>query len=94
MPKCSISPPAATIAAGRTSARSVIADAPAISKRSPLLARIRSASAPISCAQRASLISRPPLALTRSAVIATVLSSTLSLTLGSRVWISATSRWR
>ena len=92
MPKCSTTPPAASIAAGSTSLRSVIAEAPAISRRSPLLCRIRSARAAVSWAERASLISRPPVARTRSAVIATVLSSTDSLTLGSRVWISATSR--
>ena len=85
MPKCSTTPPAASIAAGSTSARSVIAEAPAISNTSPSLLRIRSASAAVSCRQRASLTSRPPLAATRAAVIATVLSSTLSLTLPSRV---------
>ena len=76
MPKCSTAPPAASIAAGSTSRRSVIADAPAISTRSAWLARMRSASAGTACAQRASLTSRPPAALIRWAVTATVLSST------------------
>ena len=94
MPKCSTVPPAASIAAGSTSRRSVIAEAPAISRRSPPLARMRSASAVISWAERASLISRPPAAAMRSAVTATVLSSTDSLVPGRRVWISATSSGR
>ena len=94
MPKCSTLPPAASIAAGSTSRRSVIAEAPAISRRSPPLARMRSASAAISWGSAASLISRPPAAAMRSAVMATVLSSTDSLVPGRRVWISATSSGR
>src|SRR6266851_1238454 len=94
MPKCSIVPPHSLIAAGMTSRRSTIAEAPAIRIRPGFPAAaslIRAARLPTAWAQRSSPISRLPSEARRDFVTSTVLSRMLSLSPGSRVWISVAS---
>ncbi len=97
MPKCSIVPPAATIAAGITSRRSTIAEAPCTSTMSAPARRPPRCAArarPLGASQRSSPTSVQPSAVSRASVTSRVLSRMLSLRPGNRVWTSATRRGR
>ncbi len=93
MPNASIVPPAAAIAAGTTSRRSVIALAPKIRIGSaPFTSRIAAASACVSCATRRSDTIVEPMDFSRSSSAARLLSSRPGLVPGRDVEISATRR--
>ena len=80
MPKCSMRPPAASIAAGITSRRSAMAEAPnTITSSAPSrsTSSIALASAPCSCGTRRSATMRAPAGARRSSVTPSVLSITL-----------------
>ena len=88
MPKCSMAPPISVIAAGMTSRRSAIAEAPnTITSSAPrpsnsLIDAARSAS---SCGTRRSAMMLAPAGASRSAVTRNVLSITFGASPGSRV---------
>ena len=95
MPKWSMAPPASTTAAGTTSRRSTMADAPAIRMTSqPRLCSWPTASATSVrlWAQRTSAASEPSSRESRVATAPVVESRTLSRIPGSRVWIKPTVR--
>ena len=96
MPKCSIVPPTASTAAGMTSRRSAIAEAPnTMTSSAPCVAaprRARSASAAVSCGTRRSATIVAPAGASRSAVTRSVFSITLSARPGSMVEITPTLR--
>ena len=88
MPKCSMRPPAASIAAGITSRRSAIAEAPnTITSSAPSrsTSAIAARSLPSSCTTRRSATMLAPAGASRSCVIFRVLSITLSDRPGSNV---------
>ncbi len=88
IPKCRISPPAATIAAGPTSRRSTTAEAPAISSISAPCAISASSAATTgasSCGTRRAGSSVPVRRFTRSVVTAIAFSVALSFMPGSSV---------
>jgi hypothetical protein len=92
MPARMTVPPARSIAAGTTSAKSLIADAPKITTMSLSRASCVAAAATgaTSCGVRRSAVSRPPERARRASVTRKVLSSTLDLTPGSTVWMTPT----
>ncbi len=97
MPKCSIVPPARSIAAGMTSRRSAMAEAPAIriiSAPPALASAMACVTASTVWPQRTSAAGSAPSDASRPFMISSVLSSTLSLRPGRRVWIKATGRFR
>ncbi len=97
MPKWSMQPPAASIPAGITSRRSVIAEAPAISTISASALRaaaMAAETASVSCGTRVSERRRLPMDSIRPRTMATVLSRTDSLRPDRRVWMRATPRAR
>ena len=88
MPKCSILPPTASTAAGITSRRSAMAEAPnTITSSAPALstASIARASAACSCGTRRSAIMLAPAGAIRAAVTLSVLSTTFGDRPGSSV---------
>ncbi len=88
MPKCSITPPTVSIAAGITSRRSAIAEAPntiTSSAPSPSSSVIAAASFLRSCGTRRSAMMVAPAGASRSAVTRSVLSTTFGESPGSRV---------
>ncbi len=88
MPKCSILPPISVIAAGITSRRSAIAEAPntiTSSAPRPSSSLIDAASAASSCGTRRSAMMLAPAGASRSAVTRRVLSITFGASPGSRV---------
>ncbi|MGY4293862.1 hypothetical protein ACVWXN_001957 [Bradyrhizobium sp. i1.4.4] len=88
MPKCSISPPIPVTAAGMTSRRSAIADAPntmTSSAPSPSNSLIAADSARSSCCTRRSAMMLAPAGASRSAVTRSVLSITFDERPGSSV---------
>src|SRR5258708_3936917 len=92
MPKWSMAPPACSIAAGITSRRSTMAEAPATSTSSAPAASVAvmcGARSAWRCSQRCSKSSVLPRATTPSRGATTVLSRILSLLPGSLVWMSA-----
>ena len=97
MPKCSISPPTASTAAGITSRLSAIAEAPnTMTSSAPDLSTSWSArvSAAVSCGTRRSATIVACAGARRSSVTRSVLSITLSARPGSRVEITPTRRMR
>jgi hypothetical protein len=95
MPKCSISPPTASSAAGMTSRRSAIADAPnTITSSAPALSSssIARDSAACSCGTRFSAMIAAPAGARRVAVIFSVFSITFGERPGSRVDTTPTLR--
>ena len=88
MPKCSIRPPTASTAAGITSRRSAIAEAPKmITSSAPALSTSSSAlaRAPCSCGTRRSATIRASAGAMRSVVILNVFSITFGASPGKRV---------
>ena len=88
MPKCSISPPTASIAAGITSRRSAMAEAPnTMTSSAPALSTssIARASAACSCGTRRSAMMDAPAGAMRVAVILSVFSTTFGARPGSSV---------
>ncbi len=88
MPKCSMAPPISVIAAGITSRRSAIAEAPNTMTSSaprPSNSFIAAASAVSSCGTRRSATMEAPAGASRSAVTRSVFSITLAASPGSRV---------
>ena len=88
MPKCSMAPPMPEIAAGITSRRSAIADAPntiTSSAPSPSNSLIAAFSAVSSCGTRRSAMMVAPAGASRSAVTRRVFSTTFDASPGSRV---------
>ena len=88
MPKCSMAPPISVIAAGITSRRSAIAEAPntiTSSAPSPSNSLIAAASAASSCGTRRSAMMAAPAGASRSAVTRRVFSITFGASPGSRV---------
>lgn len=94
MPRCSTRPPAASSAAGMTSRRSAMAEAPKTRTRSLAGATSRSAavSAAAAWGMRRSTVIAAPAGARRSVVTRSVLSMTLSASPGSSVEITATRR--
>lgn len=92
MPARTTVPPALSIAAGTTSAKSLIAEAPKITTRSLSRASEAAASATgaISCGVRRSAVNLPPERASRASVTRSVLSSTLGLMPGRTVWMTPT----
>jgi len=92
MPARTTVPPARSIAAGTTSEKSLIAEAPKITTMSLSRASEAAASAtgPISCGVRRSAVNRPPERARRASVTRSVLSRTLALTPGRTVWMTPT----
>ena len=88
MPKCSMAPPMPEIAAGITSRRSAMAEAPnTITSSAPSASNslIAAASAFSSCGTRRSAMMVAPAGASRSAVTRSVLSITFDASPGSRV---------
>ena len=88
MPKCSIRPPTASTAAGITSRRSAMAEAPNTTTSSApsfSTSSIALASAPCSCGTRRSATIVAPAGASRSSVTRSVLSTTLAASPGSSV---------
>ena len=88
MPKCSIAPPISVIAAGITSRRSAIAEAPntiTSSAPRPSNSLIDAASAASSCGTRRSAMMVAPAGASRSAVTRRVFSITFGASPGSKV---------
>ena len=88
MPKCSMAPPMPEIAAGITSRRSAIADAPntiTSSAPRPSNSLIAAFSAVSSCGTRRSAMMVAPAGASRSAVTRRVFSTTFGASPGSRV---------